>query len=143
MENNTSTRPHFACCAEHSYRPYTAYCPKCDKWYCSECISEPFCPACNTSLIPASVMPPLFRRSIAVLLAFLGGPFGLHLFYIGRTTNGVLFFILSSIAAFFALSSFSSILFIPAAFWLFVTYIFAIVDTASGKTIDKFGRPLV
>ena len=141
MENNTSTRPHFAYCADHSYIPYTAYCPKCNKWYCPECIGTPFCPDCSTSLVPASVMPPLLRRSIAVLLALLGGPFGLHLFYIGRTSNGVLFFILSSIAAFLAFSD--SVLSILAAFWLFLTYITSIVDAASSKTIDKFGRPLV
>jgi TM2 domain-containing membrane protein YozV len=113
------------------------YCPECGK---SVNNNSDYCMNCGISLKPqknnsTAINSNPKSKVVAALLAFFFGSLGIHRFYLGHTTIGIIQLLCATIGAFFTLG----ISLVVVWIWGFVEFI--LILTGSLKDVD--GQSLV
>ena len=94
------------------------FCPKCGK----ELSGNPtFCPNCSARLVEEADVSPKSRLATSLLAFFLGG-LGIHRFYLGKISTGILMILTLG----------------GLGIWTLIDFIFAV----AGAMKDKEGRPI-
>ncbi len=102
------------------------FCPNCGKNIADNSV---FCPSCGYNITPTAVLlPPQKSREATGLLALFFGSLGVHDFYVGKVTQGVIKLILT----------FTVLGYLVSAIWRFVDVICII----TGSYCDNWNRPL-
>ena len=137
-------------CYHHTDRDRIGICARCGKSLCEECLTElhgyTYCADCHKKLIEDHVdlsQIPLKSKTITILLCFFLWPIGLHRFYLGYSTSGIVYLISLMFALFLFIATPFPFL-APAV--LFIEAVAAIIDLfsiACGKRKDTYGRKLI
>lgn len=137
-------------CYLHKDRDRVGTCARCGKSLCEECITEldgnTYCANCQKQLIEDHVdlsQIPMKSKTIALLLCFFLWLLGLHRFYLGYSTSGIVYLVSSMLAVFIFIATPLSFLSPVVIFIEAVTAIIDLFSIACGKRKDIYGRKLI
>lgn len=134
-------------CINHADIESIAFCEICKKPLCADCANEIhgnyYCESCKEPFLKKLEHIPYKSRTIAVILCLLFGGLGLHKVYLGYSSGSAIlifhiFFLPTSI-----LLTIPFMVYIPVTFILLIVGLADLINIASGKTQDVYGRDLI
>lgn len=147
IQTESAHNPQKPYCMNHADIESIAFCEICKKPLCTDCANEVhgkyYCESCKEPFLKKLEHIPYKSRTIAVILCLLFGGLGLHKVYLGYSSGSAIlifhiFFLPTSI-----LLTIPFMVYIPVTFILLIVGLADLINIASGKTQDVYGRDLI